>query len=166
MIRTLAVVLAALGLAVLALAAPAFAQTPKPADDPLSRCFTAHATAADKLTLARWAYAMMSANPKIAPIAPFTQAQRDGYSAAAGRILSRLMVQDCHAEAVGAMRRDGTASLSDAFGALAQASVQDVLLDPSVAAALVGLLGGLDVKGLTALAIEAGVNPLTGVRAK
>lgn len=129
------------------------------ANDALSTCMIAHTTEADRTTLVRWIFAMLSASPKIEDMSKVTAAQRDGFSKQAGALMTRLLTVDCRPQAVDAIKTQGQKAMEKGFGLLSGAAVEDLMKDPAVSRAMLGILAGADLRALGELMIDGGVKP-------
>lgn len=109
--------------------------------------------------LVRWVFAMLSASPKIADMSTVTPSQRDAASKQAGALMTRLFTVDCRPQALGAMKAQGEKAMEKGFGLLSGAAVEDLMKDPAVSKAMLGILAGADVRALGELMIDAGIKP-------
>lgn len=141
-------------LAALGSASPALASSQT---DALSQCLVAHTNDADRVVFVRWTFTILSASPKVKDLAAIPVATRDALSADVGRLMSRLIITDCRAQTVAAIKSDGQQALGTGFQLVGQTAVQDLMTDPAVQKGLLSLLDGFDMKGLMSVMLEAGV---------
>lgn len=145
------------------LAALALATSPSPSlqSDPyaaLSACRVRNISSGDRLTLARWAYAIYSEHGQVKDLSTVTPAQRDALSKEAGMILNRLMLQDCRTEAIAALANPKStrdAVLRQMFDDLFVSAVDALMDEPTVNGVMQGLVAGLNIRGWRELEEEA-----------
>jgi len=125
-----------------------------PATDDFGRCLVKATSPADKTSLMVWVFTALAAHPAVKPYASVTDAQRAQVSAAAARLLERLITQDCRHEAVAALKSDGPNSIQQAFTMLGQVAVAGLAQDPSVATAMMAVTSQLDMAKFQSLAVE------------
>lgn len=126
--------------------------------DTLGRCIVTKSTDADQGTLMRWLFAAMAANPEIAPMAKVTQAQRDELSRQYMALTERLLMSDCRAEAVAAIRNEGPGVTEAAFRVLGEAAMRGLMSGPGTGDAIKAIENFVDKEKWKALMVEAGQN--------
>ena len=147
-----------LTVAALALLAPAPAALAGVYTDDLSKCLVKSASATDQIQLMQWMFALIALNPAVKPNAAITADQREGFDRQAAALMSRLLVTDCHKEAVGALKYEGTSSLEASFKVLGEVAIRGLMADPSVAGGLQAFSTYIDKDQFAALGREAGVD--------
>ena len=125
----------------------------------LSRCMVARTNPADRTHLVQWIFAAISASPSVRGMTTMTDAQRETYIRTGAELLNRLLVSDCHAETVAAIKSDGVGVLQTSFGALGQSAMRDLMTDPTVIVAMAQMTRYIDIVAMTKLMLEAGVTP-------
>src|SRR6476659_3954083 len=75
--------------------------------DDLSRCTIQKTSDADKTDLMRWMFASATRDPALASMTTLTQAQRDEINKTMAGIYNRLILVDCRAEAIAAIKNEG-----------------------------------------------------------
>ena len=145
------------------LAALALATSPTPSlqSDPnaaFSACRARNISSEDRVTLARWAYAIYSEHSQVKDLSTVTPAQRDALSKEAGMILNRLVLQDCRAEAIAALANPKStrdAVLVRMFDDLFVSAVDALMDDATVNGVMQGLVAGLNIRSWRELEEEA-----------
>jgi hypothetical protein len=150
------------GLAVAAALCTASAASAGVYSDALGKCLVAKTSDADKTLLVQWVFASMSVHPAVAGLATASPAVRRDYSHKTGRLYERLMVSDCRAETLAALRNEGPSSLEAGFAVLGQVAMRNLMGDPRVLGEMQALSEGMDMSRLNALAREAGLPPSGG----
>jgi hypothetical protein len=134
-------VLTALGAALFCSATPASADIY--ADD-LSRCLVRSTSAEDRIAFTQWMFSAMSTNPNVAGLANVTTEQRASYSRTTALLMQRLLLEDCRAETIAAIRYEGEATIATSFEVVGRVAMTELMNDPAVAAELNGLGDSLD----------------------
>lgn len=125
-----------------------------PATDDLSQCLVQHTTKADRVVLVRWIFAAIASNPKVSNLAQITPEQGRSFSAGAAGLMQRLLLDDCHAQTVAALRENPQAPRM-AFEVLGKVAAEELMADPSVASFMSGLDPYVDQGRINALMEEA-----------
>lgn len=144
-----------LGLAILASAAPANAGV---FTDDLSRCLVNKSSDSDQQKLMQWMFAAFALNPSLSPLTKITTAQRSEFTKGAADVYTRLLVVDCRAEAVAALKNEGDSSLGPAFGVLGRTTASRIFNAPAVGAELEKLGESFDKDALKKLFADAGID--------
>ncbi|MBX9708324.1 MAG: hypothetical protein K2X61_10365 [Caulobacteraceae bacterium] len=134
-------VLTALGAALFCGATPASAGIY--ADD-LSRCLVRSTSAEDRIAFTQWMFSAMSTNPNVAGLANVTTEERASYSRTTALLMQRLLLDDCRAETIAAIRYEGEATIATSFEVVGRVAMAELMNDPAVAAELSGLGDSLD----------------------
>ena len=145
--------------------APAAAQTAGPASDALGKCLVDSSTAAEKTTLVRWMFGMLSLHPDLAQVSSIsgeqreaiskamaTAVQREAISKAMATAVQRLLTEACATQARDVIRNEGLAAFERSFAVLGQAAARNLFGDPKVQAGLGEMTKYLDQKKLSELA--------------
>jgi hypothetical protein len=118
------------------------------------KCLVAHTSAEDHVVVVQWVFIAMSRAPALRGMSNVTPEQSDRTAEAVGKVVDRLVLHDCHAEAVAAVRANGPAALHDAFEVFGKIGLRDVMSDPAVTAELGKTGAYVDQSGWTALMEE------------
>lgn len=121
-----------------------------PEGDRLARCLADNTTGKERKDLARWIFVSMAAHPEIAPLSTVTPAQVEDSSRVMGRMVTVLLVDRCPAQASAALQV-GTAALEQAFSALGELAMGELISEPGVEARLGAFERYLDGKRLAEL---------------
>lgn len=146
--------------AALALAVALVAPVPVAAGvytDDLGKCLVKSTADADQQDLVLWVFAAMSRHPAVTAYAEVSQSQHAALTRRAAELMQRLLVKDCRAEAVAALKYEGEGSLSKAFEVLGQVAFRGLTNNPQVASGMEELTKYVDAAKLGELAIEAGI---------
>jgi hypothetical protein len=125
--------------------------------DDLAKCMVKGSSEEDLNTLMQWLFAAMSVNPAIKSMTNVTAAQRETYSRSGATLLERLVLKDCHAEAVSAFKYEGAHALEGSFQILGGVAGRGLMSAPSTAAELQRFAKFLDEDKWKALGREAGI---------
>ncbi len=132
--------------------------------DDLSKCLVKATTEADRLDLIIWIYGAMSVHPAVKSLSTITDAQRDASNHKAGDLLQRLLLQDCHAQTVDAIRYEGSGALQASFSVLGQVAMVGLMQDKTVLGDIQGIVKYVDNDKFAALGREA--NPAAAAAKK
>ena len=128
-----------------------------PFSDDLGRCTVTATTTADRDLLLRWIFVTAAANPALSDLTAATPAIRTRVIRAAAGVFSRVLLVDCRAQAIAALRNEGPGAMSAGFELMGRAASRQMLSAPGGAASLDQLVDEMDMDGLIALGREAGV---------
>lgn len=140
--------LAALALS-LGLAPPAAALA-GPATDRLGACLADNTSGKERKQLARWIFVAIAAHPEMKDIANPTAALRQNVFRETGAMITRLIADNCPAEARAAAQADGGKAFETAFGVLGRLAMQELMGNPEVNTAVSGFEQFLDRQRLEA----------------
>jgi hypothetical protein len=107
-----------------------------PYTDKLSSCFADNTSGRDRKQFARWMFVAMSEHPEMHDIASLTKNTKDSVSQEVGKMVTRLLTENCTDQAKAAIQNEGGASFQGAFGVLGQLAMQELLSAPEVNAAM------------------------------
>lgn len=130
--------------------------------DDLGKCLVNATTATDRTTFVQWMFAEASLNPAVREMTVVTPAQREQFSRAIAAIANRLLLKDCRAQAVAAMKYDGGEALGPAFQMLGIVAGRELMSQPDVAKAAARFITYLDTAQFQALGREAQAAPGAG----
>jgi hypothetical protein len=111
-------------------AAPAPSTT---AVEAFSKCLTDNSSGKDRIVLMRWIFTVIAAHPDLADLSNVTAEQRTAASKEAGMLFTRLIGETCSVESKAASAADPNA-LRNAFGALGQTAMQELMGNNTVSA--------------------------------
>ncbi|MBC6983583.1 hypothetical protein [Caulobacter sp. 17J80-11] len=103
-----------------------------PASDAFGKCLVESSTGKDRIVFVQWFFAALSTHPNVSAIASVTPEQRAAYTRQAATVMDRLVLVDCHAEAVAAVQQDGPESMNESFRLFGQAAAGELLSNPAV----------------------------------
>jgi hypothetical protein len=125
--------------------------------DDLARCLVKAATPTDRTVLMQWMFAAVSTSPAFRPMVTLSDADREGYDKQVAALLERLVLQDCHAQTVTALKNEGPEAINAGFETLGQVAGRSMMSTPETAAELAKVGKFVDTSKFTALAAEAGL---------
>ena len=125
--------------------------------DGMSKCLIDATDEADRRDLVIWIFSGMSAHPDVAPYVTITPAQRDGFNQKGAALMQRLLLTNCRAETVAALKNEGTVAFQQAFGVLGEVAMEGLMEHETVKRSMEGLAAAVDQEKLTALFAEAGI---------
>ena len=103
-----------------------------PATEALTNCVANNTTGKDRKELAQWVFIAMAAHPEIQPLANVTEASRDKFDKKLAVLATRLIAEQCRAEAKTAIEQEGSESFEAAFGALGKLAMRELMSSPAV----------------------------------
>ncbi len=102
----------------------------------LAQCFVLKTTGQDRLTFARWMIGGLASGPQAADIVTVNKPEKIALDHQMARLFTRLMTQDCLVEARPMFQAKNSEALKFASGTLGRIAMQELLSDPSAAAAI------------------------------
>lgn len=118
--------------------------TAGPAADALGVCLGDNTTGKDRKDLAQWIFVAMAAHPEIKPLSAVTEAGRDALDRKLAALATRLLTENCRAEAKAAVTESGNVAIESAFGVLGRLAMAEVMSNPAVSEAIVRYAKYLD----------------------
>jgi hypothetical protein len=125
----------------------------------LGQCLIRSTTPADRKALAQWAFATMSLDPDVAPLAAITPAQRDAINRKTGAVVTTLLADSCRVQAQLALANGGTAAVETAFETWGRWAATGLVSQPQVVQGMGGLLQYIDIGKLMMLMPLQGLPP-------
>lgn len=129
-------------------AAPAAAG---PYGDKLMQCLSESTTGKDRTDLVRWIYVQMSRHPSLTALSrvpPEATEQADRETAA---LLTRLLGDACATQTRDAVQHEGQQALRPAFESLGRVAMQELMINPDVAAGFTNFSRYMDTQKLEAV---------------
>jgi hypothetical protein len=102
----------------------------------LGSCMADRTTGKDRKELAQWMFSAMAAHPSMRNLSNIDLETRRGIDQAMGRLVTRLVTEDCAKEARELIDKEGGPALGGAFEALGRTAMQELMSDRGVAAAV------------------------------
>ena len=125
--------------------------------DDLARCLVTKASEADRTNFTRWMVSVLTSDPQVKSLANLTEAQREQIRTLAAKTFQRLALHDCHDQSVAAIKQEGGHAFFDAFGALGESAMNQLMSSPAANAELEKLGSGFDKAEMDAFAAETGL---------
>lgn len=116
---------------VLSVAVPTIAQA-GPFEDEMASCLVRSTTEADRTSLVRWMFSLAALHPAVESLAVVSASDRAEVNRSAARLVERLLVESCPAQAKDAFRHEGPAVIGGLFRALGQVASQGLFSDPAI----------------------------------
>ncbi len=91
--------------------------------DNLSKCLVRSTSKEDQLALIQWVFVAMAVHPAVQPYSKATPADREALTQKAGQLMQRLLTVDCRAEAILALKNEGTTTIENSFGTLGETAM-------------------------------------------
>ncbi len=110
----------------------------------LGVCLTDSMTGRERKNLAKWIFFAIAAHPEIKSYSRVTETDQDQTNQLVGKLITRLMTEDCPAQAKAALKKDGAAALEQAFGLVGQVAMQELMTDNAVSQSISGFENYLD----------------------
>jgi len=124
--------------------------------DDLGQCLIHSTTPADRKVLTQWAFATLTLDPDLAPLATISSDQRESINQQAGSVVTSLLTDACPAQAQRAFANGGPEAIQSAFETWGQWAITGVTTEPHVVQGMAGLLQYIDIGKLMTLAPMAG----------
>ena len=103
-----------------------------PYADALGKCLVGATTAAEKTTLVRWMFSIMSLHPDVQTSSAVTPHQRIAIAKQTAQLVERLLTESCGKEAREAIRYEGVSTVDSSFALLGQVAGRELLANPKV----------------------------------
>lgn len=126
--------------------------------DDLTRCLINKTSVEDRQDFMSFVFIAIAQHPAVRPYAQTTPEQLDHLQGRAAGVLERSLTELCRAEAISALRYEGTGVIPTAFEAFGQAATNGLLTNPAVDLAFEGMGEKLSVEKLEALGAESAAN--------
>lgn len=107
--------------------------------DTASTCLTDSTNGRDRKELVKWMFLAMSKHPEISELAASTSVDDEESNRRVGKLVTRLLAEDCASEVKAMVSEHGPGSLSQAFEVLGRVAMQELMTQPDVNAAFSGL---------------------------
>ena len=122
-----------------------------PASDALATCMIDYLTGKERKELGKWIFLGMSAHPEISQYSNVTGEIRDESDQYIGNLITRLLTDDCLAEARTAVSTESSVAFASAFELVGKVAMQELMTDSNVSNALAGFEKYLDSEKLESL---------------
>jgi hypothetical protein len=122
-----------------------------PAADSLGVCLSDSTTGKERKDLARWVYIGMSAHPDIQGLSIINDSQREGSDRVIASLVTRLLTENCRAQAKLALEKEGAASFEAAFSSLGRVAMRELMSNQRVNAAFENYAKYLDVNKVASI---------------
>jgi hypothetical protein len=111
----------------------------------LITCMTDNTTGKDRKDMARWIFVGMSVHPEIQILSNVTEKDRDEFDRKLAAIVTRLLTENCKAQAKNALEKEADeAPVKAAFSVMGKLAMQELMSDPKVQTAFTGFAKYLD----------------------
>jgi hypothetical protein len=106
--------------------------TAGPATEALSSCMADNTTGKDRKDMARWIFVGMSAHPEIQSLSNVTETNRDQLDRMLAAMVTRLLTENCRAQAKMAIEKEGGEALKTAFSVMGKLAMQELMTNSEV----------------------------------
>jgi hypothetical protein len=107
-----------------------------PYADALGKKLVSATTSAEKIILVRWMFTAMSLHPDLKDLSSVTPQQRTEANKALGKMITRMLTENCLTEAREAVKYEGPAAISSAFQLFGQVAARELFGNSKVAEGL------------------------------
>ena len=122
-----------------------------PATNEFGVCLTDSLTGKERKNLAKWIYFAIAAHPEITQYSKITESSRDDTNQYVGKLVTRLMTDDCPKQASAAIKEGGSKAIEHAFGLVGQVAMQELMADKNVSGSISGFEKYLDQEKIAEL---------------
>lgn len=118
-----------------------------PAADAVGACLANSTTGKDRVNLARWVFAAMTKHPEVSNISNLAPEKLEEINMTNGKLLTRLLSEDCRNEIKIATDLEDPAAIKSAFESLGRLAMLELMSNPAVGAEFTsGLSKYVDMK--------------------
>ena len=117
----------------------------------LGVCLTDSMNGKERKNLAKWIFLGMSSHSEIKPYAKVSKQDLDESDRYVGKLITRLITEDCPEQAKVASKVRGTGAFEQAFKVVGEVAMQELMAEPSVGQSLGGFEKYLDQEKITTL---------------
>lgn len=122
--------------------------------DDFTRCLVAATSTEDRVAFARWMFTAMSAGEAVRDLTNVTEAQRVEGNRGTAQLVQRLILTDCRAQALLALKYEGGDAIGTGFEMVGRVAIGDLMRDPGVAAQIESLDTYIDQDAMEAFGRE------------
>lgn len=102
----------------------------------LGVCFNDSMTGHERKELAKWIFLGIATHSTIQPFANVTDQDRDDANRFLGALVTRLLTENCPAQAKAAFQDNGAKAFEHAFKVVGEVAMQELMTEPAVSASL------------------------------
>lgn len=117
----------------------------------LGVCLTDSLSGKERKNLAKWVFFAMAAHPEISSYSRITESDQIQANQFVGKLVTRLITEDCPQEAKAALSESGRLAFQQAFGLVGRVAMQELMTDANVSQSFSGFEKYLDKEKLGAL---------------
>lgn len=107
-----------------------------PYTDKLSTCFSGNNSGKDRKQFARLMFVSMAAHPEMRDLAGPLKDAKEEASREVGKMVTRLLAENCTAQAKAVIKNEGGGSFQESFGVLGQLAMQELMSSKEVSIAI------------------------------
>ncbi len=104
--------------------------------DALALCFADNTTGKERKELIRWLFAAIATHPDMRDMSNVTTKTIEQTAQPVGALLTRLLSENCSAQAQAAAQNEGSKAFVDAFGSLSNLAMQEIMSNNNVRTSL------------------------------
>jgi hypothetical protein len=122
-----------------------------PASESLGTCMIDSLTGKERKQLAQWVFFAMAAHPEIKEFSKITAESQLKTNETVGKLVTRLLTENCAEQVKKAAKEDGPTALSGAFELVGKVAMQELMANKEVVASISGYAKFVDQEKLGAL---------------
>jgi hypothetical protein len=103
-----------------------------PYADELSKCLVQSTSPADKSTLVKFIFGVMSLHPEVKPVTVMSDTQRTELNKNAAGLFEKLLTETCRTQTQEAVKYEGQSVLQGSFKLLGEVATRDLMTHPNV----------------------------------
>lgn len=110
----------------------------------LGLCLTDSLSGKERKKLAEWIFFAIAAHPEIKEFSKVTSENQVNTDKYVGKLISRLLGENCKAETTLAMKEDGPMAMEQAFSLVGQVAMQEIMTNQTVMKTIMGYSNYID----------------------
>ena len=122
------------------------------ASNALGVCMADSLTGKERKKLAQWIFFGMSSHPEMKPFSSVTEATRNKTDQSIGKLITRLLTEDCPTKAKFAIKKESSMALQSAFELVGRVAMQELMTNKDVTISMSGFEKYMDKDKLSSLA--------------
>ncbi len=119
-----------------------------PAGDALGACMVDTLTGKERKQLAQWIFFAMAAHPEIKEFSKVTPEAQSKTNEHVGKLITRLLTENCVEQVKAAAKEDGQAAITGAFELVGKVAMQELMANKEVVASISGYVKFVDQEKL------------------
>lgn len=124
------------------------------ASDMLGACMIDYLNGKERKQLAQWIFFAMSSHPQLKQFSNVTEKSKNESDEYIGKLITRLMAEDCKTEAKLAFNNDSSVALTGAFELVGRVAMQELMTNKNVSVSIAGFEKYMDKEKLKSLSVN------------